>query len=154
MHLRAANISDLEHFYRHQADDDAIQMAAFTSEDPYDKDAYLTKWSRLLDDETINLQTLIVDQEIIGCVAKYLMEGKAEITYAIDKKYWGQGWATKAVLEFLTIEKTRPMFAHVAFDNLGSQKVLEKAGFKKTHSMKGFANARGKEIEEFVYELN
>jgi hypothetical protein len=50
------------------------------------------------------------------------MEGDAEITYWIDKKFWGQGVATKALKDLLMIEKTRPVFGRVAFDNLGSQK--------------------------------
>lgn len=153
MHLRPAINSDLEILYQHQADVEATHMAAFTSEDPYDKEAYLKKWNRLLNDETINLQVIIVADEIIGCVGKYIMDGKAEITYAIDKSHWGQGWATKAVIEFLRIEKSRPLHAHVAFDNLGSQKVLEKAEFKKIGSMMSYAKARGKEIVEFIYVI-
>jgi [ribosomal protein S5]-alanine N-acetyltransferase len=53
----------------------------------------------------------------------------------------------------LTIENTRPVFGRVAFDNFGSQKVLEKCGFVKIGTDKGFANARQTEIEEFIYRL-
>jgi ribosomal-protein-alanine N-acetyltransferase len=41
-----------------------------------------------------------------------------------------------------------------AFDNIGSQRVMEKCGFKKTGTDKGFANGRGKETEEFIYVLS
>ena len=55
--------------------------------------------------------------------------------------------------EFLTIETERPIFGRVVFDNFGSQKVLEKCGFIKIGTEKGFANARQTEVEEFIYKL-
>ncbi|MFP8894704.1 hypothetical protein [Chryseobacterium sp. EZn1] len=51
-------------------------------------------------------------------------------------------------------ETTRPVLAVLLFDNLGSQKILEKCGFKKIGTDKGFANARQMEIEEFIYRLD
>ncbi|MGI8469749.1 MAG: GNAT family N-acetyltransferase, partial [Pyrinomonadaceae bacterium] len=86
-------------------------------------------------------------------IAKFEMEGDTEITYWIDRNFWGKGIATTALKNFLTIENTRPVFGRVAFDNLGSQKVLEKCGFVKIGTDKGFANARQTEIEEFIYKL-
>lgn len=50
-------------------------------------------------------------------------------------------------------QHTKPIFGRVVFDNLGSQKVLEKCGFVKIVADKGFANARQTEIEEFIYKL-
>ena len=102
----------------------------------------------------MNNQTIILDNTIVGSIAKFVMEGKTEITYWIDRKFWGQGIATTALEVFLKIELTRPMFGRVAFDNFGSQKVLEKCGFIKIGTDKGFANARQKEVEEFIYKLS
>ena len=81
------------------------------------------------------------------------MEGDAEITYWIDRKFWGRGIATKALKELLKMEPARPIFGRVAFDNFGSQKVLEKCGFEKIGSDKGFSTVRGTEIEEYIYKL-
>jgi ribosomal-protein-alanine N-acetyltransferase len=81
------------------------------------------------------------------------MGNEAGITYWIDKKFWGQGIATTALKGLLKIEQTRPIYGRVAFDNYGSQKVLEKCGFIKIGKDKGFANARQTEIEEFIYRL-
>jgi RimJ/RimL family protein N-acetyltransferase len=55
---------------------------------------------------------------------------------------------------FLNLETARPLFGRVAFDNLGSQKVLENCGFVKIGTDRGFANARQAEIEEFIYRLD
>ncbi|SFE60833.1 Protein N-acetyltransferase, RimJ/RimL family [Chitinophaga sp. CF118] len=151
--LRKTEITDLEFFFIFQLDKEANYLAAFTSKDPADKTAYLQKYTKLLNDPTINMWTIMVNSIIAGSIAKFEMEGDAEITYWIDKKFWAKGIATKALKDFLTIENTRPIFGRVAFDNLGSQKVLEKCSFIKVGTDKGFANARQAEIEEFIYKL-
>jgi len=151
--IRPAIVSDLEIFFEQQADEQAMHMAAFTSLDPNDKQGFINKFTGLLDDDSINLQTILLEKKIIGSVAKYLLEGKPEITYALDKKYWGRGHTTKAVLLFLQVETARPMNARAAIDNIGSQKVLKNVGFKQVGTGHGFAKARGKEIEEIIYML-
>lgn len=152
--LRPTIVADLETLFKIQLDEEASYQAAFTSKDSQNKEAYLAKYTRLLNDPTVNNQTIIVDDAIVGSIAKFVMEGDAEITYWIDKKFWGQGVATTALEDLLILEKTRPVFGRVAFDNLGSQKVLEKCGFVKIGTDKGFANARQMEIEEFIYRLD
>ncbi|WP_160140003.1 GNAT family N-acetyltransferase [Chryseobacterium sp. c4a] len=152
--LRPTTIADLEILFQFQLDDEGRHLAAFTSQDSTDKEAYLAKYTKLLDNPTVNNQTIIVDSVIAGSIAKFVMEGDAEITYWIDKNFWGKGVATTALKNFLTIEPARPIFGRVAFDNLGSQKVLEHCGFVKIGTDKGFANARQKEIEEFIFRLD
>ncbi len=151
--LRPTEISDLDTLFLFQTDKEAGYLAAFMPKDPTDKYAYLNKYTKLLADPTVNNQTIIVNNIIAGSIAKFVMEGDAEITYWIDRNFWGQGIATKALKDFLNAETTRPIFGRVAFDNFGSQKVLEKCGFVKTGTDKGFANARQTEIEEFIYKL-
>lgn len=151
--LRKTIVADLEHFFIFQLDEEANHLAAFTSKDPTDKPAYLQKYTRHVNDPTINMCTIIVDNVIAGSIAKFEMEGDAGITYWIDKQFWGKGVATKALQHFLTLENARPIFGHVAFDNIGSQRVLEKCNFVKVGTDKGFANARQAEIEEFIYKL-
>lgn len=151
--LRRTQIPDLEFLFQFQLDKEGGYLAAFMPKDPADKTAYLAKYIKLLGDPLINNQTIMAGDVIAGSIAKFVIEGDAEITYWIDRKFWGQGIATKALKNFLIIETTRPLFARVAFDNFGSQKVLEKCGFVKTGSDKGFANARQAEIEEFIYKL-
>jgi RimJ/RimL family protein N-acetyltransferase len=151
--LRPTEIPDLDHLFEFQLDEEGGYLAAFMPKDHADKSAYLAKYTKLLNDPTVNNQTIVMGDTIVGSIAKFVMEGDAEITYWIDRKFWGQGIATKALKKFLTIETARPLFGRVAFDNFGSQKVLEKCGFIKTGIDKGFANARQAEIEEFIYQL-
>ncbi|MET3035884.1 GNAT family N-acetyltransferase [Chryseobacterium sp. NRRL B-14859] len=152
--LRPTVVADLEILFQFQLDPEANYLAAFTSKDSTNKETYLAKYTKLLNDPTVNNQTIIAGTVIAGSIAKFIMGDDAEITYWIDKNFWGQGVATTALKEFLKIETARPIFGRVAFDNSGSQKVLEKCGFVKISTDTGFANARQTEIEEFIYRLD
>jgi RimJ/RimL family protein N-acetyltransferase len=145
---------DLEAFFQFQLDKEANYLAAFTSKDPNNKTVYIEKYTKFVTDPTIDMRTIKVNGVIAGSIAKFVMENDAGITYWIDRKFWGQGIATTALGDFLKIQQTRPIYGHVAFDNYGSQKVLEKCGFVKIGKDKGFANARQAEIEEYIYKLS
>jgi len=151
--LRKTQHTDLAFLFQFQLDKEANYLAAFTSKDPGDKEAYLEKFTKLLNDPTINMHTIWLDDTIAGSIAKYEINGEAEISYWIDKRFWGKGLATTALQQFLTIENIRPISGRTAFDNIGSQRVLEKCGFVRVGQDKGFANARQMEIEEFIYKL-
>ncbi len=152
--LTRTETGDLDTLFEFQLDEEANYLAAFTSGDSSDRSAYIEKYSRFLTDPSIHMRTIKLDGRIVGSIAKYVRDGHAEITYWIDREVWGNGVATTALTEFLNIERTRPLFARVAFDNLGSRRVLEKCGFVKVGVDKGFANARQAEIEEYTYELS
>ncbi|MDB5269268.1 MAG: GCN5-related N-acetyltransferase [Hymenobacter sp.] len=145
---------DLDTLFQFQLDEEANYLAAFTSKDPSDKNAYIEKYEKHLADPTINMRTIKANGEIVGSIAKFIMHGEAGITYWIDRKFWGSGIATAALTEFLKIEQARPIYGGVVFDNYGSQKVLEKCGFVRIGTDKGFANARQVEIEEYIYKLS
>ncbi len=152
--LRPTEIADLEILFKFQLDKESGYLAAFMPKDPTDKSAYINKHKKLLTDPTVNNQTIILNNTIVGSVGKFILDGHAEITYWIDRNYWGQGIASTALKEFLKNEITRPIFGRVAFDNIGSQKVLEKCGFIKTGTDRGFASARQIEIEEYIYTFS
>jgi len=153
IHLRKTLPTDLDLLFQFQLDKDGQYLAAFMPQNAGDRDAYLAKHTKFLSDPAITSITILIDNEIIGSIAKFVMHNEAEITYWIDKKFWRQGITSTALKDFLKIELTRPIFARVAFDNYGSQKVLEKCGFVKVGRDKGFASARQQEIEEFIYKL-
>jgi RimJ/RimL family protein N-acetyltransferase len=44
------------------------------------------------------------------------------------------------------------LYGRTAFDNIGSQRVLEKCGFVKVGTDTGYANARQANIEEYIYK--
>ena len=145
---------DLNAFFQFQLDKEASYLAAFTAKDTNDETAYVERYTRYLTDPSIHMRTIMADGEIAGSISKYVIEEEAEITYWMDRKFWGKGIATAALSAFLQIEQSRPIYGRVAFDNFGSQRVLEKCGFIKIGTDKGFANARQTEIEEYIYKLS
>ena len=152
--LRDVVKDDLPIFFEQQLDPEANFMAAFTAKDPTNQDAFMAHWHKILADDTTINKAIIFNKQVAGSIASYEDEGKPEVTYWLGKEYWGQGIATWALKEFLAhINKTRPIYARVAKDNLGSRRVLEKCGFKIIGEGKGYANARGQEIEELLLEL-
>ena len=152
--LRNVVNDDLPIFFEYQLDQGANYMAAFTARDPTDQEAFLAHWHRILADKTNIIQTILFNRQVAGSVSSYEEEGKPEVTYWLGKEYWGKGIATRALKEFLAQKnQIRPIYARVAKDNLGSRRVLEKCGFKIIGESKGFANARGEEIEELHLEL-
>ena len=152
--LRNVVNDDLPIFFEYQLDQEANFMAAFTAKDPTNQEAFMAHWHRILADQTNIIQTILVNGQVAGSVSSYEEEGKPEVTYWIGKEYWGKGIATRALKEFLAQKnQIRPIYARVAKDNLGSRRVLEKCGFKIIGESKGFANARGQEIEELLLEL-
>lgn len=152
--LRDIKESDLQIFFNHQKDPEANFMAAFTSKDPESWNVFLKHWNKIMADETVTIKTIVIKKKVVGHVATFVLFGEREVTYWIDKEYWGRGIATLALIKFLVIIKIRPLFARAAKDNIGSMRVLEKCGFIKHGDDKYFANARGKEIEESIFKLN
>ena len=151
--LRPVEMADLPIFFAYQQEPEAIQMAAFTAKDPADKDAFDAHWAKIMADDSVFIRTILYEGEVAGSVLKYEMFGEAEVSYWIGKKFWGKGIATAALQQFLKVFQIRPLHARVAKDNVGSTRVLQKCGFKITGEDKGFANARGMEIEEYVLML-
>jgi RimJ/RimL family protein N-acetyltransferase len=152
--LRDVVDDDLPLFFAFQLDPDANYMAAFIARDPTDRAAFTTHWNKILLEPTNIIRTIVCDGQVVGSVSSYLMSGKPEVTYWIGRAHWGKGIATRALTAFLAqVNATRPIYARVAKDNLGSRRVLEKCGFQVIGEAKGFANARGAEIEELHLEL-
>jgi RimJ/RimL family protein N-acetyltransferase len=152
--LRKIVVEDLPVFFAQQLDKAANRMAAFTAKDPTDRAAFTAHWTKILADTTVIARAILCDGKVAGHVMSYLQVGRPEVTYWIGKESWGQGIATHALSEFLArANPTRPMYARVARDNHGSRRVLAKCGFKVIGETRGFANARGMEIDELELEL-
>jgi RimJ/RimL family protein N-acetyltransferase len=152
--LRDVLQDDLPVFFEHQLDPDANYMAAFTAKDPANREAFTAHWHRMMSDPTVIIRTIVCDGQVVGSVLSYEESGKPEVSYWLGKGYWGRGIATWALSAFLAqANTTRPIYARVAKDNLGSLRVLEKCGFATVGQSKGFANARGEEVEEWLLEL-
>jgi RimJ/RimL family protein N-acetyltransferase len=152
--LRDVREADLAVFFEHQLDPVAVRMAAFTAKDPADHPAFLAHWARILGDPDVTARTVLMGGLPVGHVASFVHGGRREVTYWIGREHWGRGIATRALAAFLaTVETRRPLYAAAAGDNVASLRVLEKCGFRIASHGRGFANARGEDIDEVLLEL-
>jgi RimJ/RimL family protein N-acetyltransferase len=153
VYLRDVAPEDLPIFFEQQKDPAAVHMAAFTSKDPTHQAAFMTHWQQILSTPTNIMKTILWRGQVVGNIGSYVEDGRPEVTYWLGKDYWGQGLATKALAAFLQVQTTRPLYGRTAKDNTGSLRVMEKCGFTVIGSDRGFANARGGEIEELLLVL-
>jgi RimJ/RimL family protein N-acetyltransferase len=153
--LRAVTEGDLATFFEDQQDPAARWMAAFVAKDPTDWAAFTAKWAKILGNEAGTARTIVCGGRPAGNVLSFVApwSGQREVSYWIGREYWGRGVATQALTAFIELLTDRPLYARAAADNVGSIRVLEKCGFIPTGRARGFAEARGEEIEEVILEL-
>jgi len=125
--LREVEPSDLPVFFEHQADPEAVRMAAFPSRD---RPAFDAHWARVLADGTVVARTILAGGRVAGNIVCFGPPEAREIGYWIGRAFWGRGIATGAVAAFLEVVPHRPLFGHVARHNAVSIRVLEKCGFR------------------------
>lgn len=152
--LRAATAADVPIFFEHQQDPVARHMAAFAPADAADRSGYLAHWNHILNDRMNLARTILYDQQVAGHILGFELFGKRTVGYWVGRDYWGKGVATQALAQFLQHdETTRPLYARAVKDNAGSLRVLEKCGFRIIGDDRGFAHARGEDVEEYILQL-
>ncbi|MET8137312.1 GNAT family N-acetyltransferase [Streptomyces sp. NPDC005251] len=152
--LRDVRDADLPIFFAQMNDPEGLRMAAFTAKDPSDSAYFEAHWARIRQDPTIIARTVVGDRdEVVGNAAVFGPPEEREVTYWIGRQYWGRGVATAALRELLVLAPERPLHGRAAADNLASIQVLKKCGFAVSGSDRGFANARGEEIDEVLLTL-
>ena len=151
--LRDVRDSDLPVFWAQMSDERAQHMAAVTRGYHYDRAVFDAHWYKVRSDPAVILRTVLADGEVAGHAAVFGPPGEREVTYWVDRAYWGRGVATAALAALLGLERARPLHAHAAADNVGSIQVLRKCGFAVTGRGRIFAQARGEEIDEVALTL-
>lgn len=156
--IRPIEPPDLDAFFDHLQHPPAQQMAAFIHEDPSDRTAHDAHWARLLENDSVCKRSIELIEPsgtpvLVGHIMSFDMQGDREITYWIDHHHWGKGIATQALKQFLGTEQTRPLFGRAAQDNIASIRVMEENGFRLLRCERGYAHARGTEIDEVVMVL-
>lgn len=152
--LRPVELGDLDHFFVQQRDPVARQMAAFTSADGGDRAAFDVHWARIMADPGIVNRTIECGGTIVGHVASFEQGGEREVTYWIARAHWGRGIATRALRSLIAELPMRPLHARAAADNAASIRVLTNCGFVACGTDRGFASARGAEIDEVLLRLD
>ncbi len=148
MKLRDVTEADLPIFFEHQREPDANRMAAFP---PRERDAFMAHWrTKVLGNANNKKKAVVVGDDVAGNVVSWEQDGKRCVGYWMGRAYWGRGIATRALIEFVTYhEKARPLHAFVAAHNIGSIRVLDKAGFRRV----GEPSVGHDGVEELLMEL-
>ncbi len=141
--LRDVIQEDLPVFFEHQLDPVATEMAAFPSRD---REAFMAHWAKIMKNAEVIIKTILFDGQVAGNIVSFEMDGRREVGYWVGREFWGKGIASESLRQFLGDEKRRPLFAHVARNNVASKKVLEKCGFE-------VIGTEGKESEELILTL-
>ena len=152
--LRPIDDADLDVLFELMRDPESVRMAAFTAADPDDRAAFDAHMAKIRAAPDVTNRAVTVDGRLVGSIAAFVVEGDTEVTYWIDRAYWGQGIAGRALAQLLDLVPVRPLFASAASDNAGSLRVLQRAGFVVTGTGTGYANGRGAEIEETFLRLD
>ncbi|MFD9791663.1 GNAT family N-acetyltransferase [Streptomyces sp. NPDC059070] len=150
--LREVRGGDLPLFYAQMSDPESVRMAAFGPEDPADRARFDAHWARILSSDAV-IRTVLADGEVVGHASVYGPPDEREVTYWVDRAHWGRGVATAALSALVALVPVRPLHARAAADNTGSIRVLQKCGFDIVGHDRGFAQARGREIDEVVLLL-
>ncbi|KAJ8549016.1 hypothetical protein K7X08_032723 [Anisodus acutangulus] len=148
--LRPIEISDIDHFMEWATDENVSQFCTW--------DTYTSKTQAF---EFLNniaiphpyLRAICINNRAIGSISVTPNSGldscRAELGYVLAHKYWGKGIATRAVKmvtsvvfsEFPYLERLEAL---VDVDNIGSQRVLEKAGFLREGILRKYLVLKGK----------
>jgi RimJ/RimL family protein N-acetyltransferase len=149
--LRPVEPADIDIFYDHQADPASWAMAVVT---PRDRPAHLAHWTTVIMANPRNVtRTVVVDGAVAGNIGSWVSEdGRRWVGYVYGREFWGRGIATDALRDYLEHEMTeRPLHAHVATSNVGSQRVLEKNGFVRPSDQ---PDIEGDGVELWLYRLD
>ena len=152
LRLREVEDADLPVFFEQQLDPEANRAAAFTYPDPADRQVFEDHWRRIRSNPETVIRAIEVDGELTGYVAGFRQAGRHEVAYWLVREFWGRGIGSEALSAFLDGWKPGTVYARAAADNIASRRVLEKCGFTVVGQERGFANARGEEIDELVFE--
>ena len=82
-------------------------------------------------------------------------EKSAELAYAINKKYWGNGYAPEAAKKLLELAfqdlKIERLWAKFSSENPASGRVMEKIGMEKEGILRHTKNLCGDFVDQVIY---
>lgn len=111
--------------------------------------------------EITNIFAIEVNDEACGGIGLHpqtdIMRLNAELGYWLSEKYWGNGIVTEAIIqtvkygfEHLHIHR---IYARPFGNNISSQKVLEKAGFKLEARLEKVIIKNNEVLDELIYAI-
>ena len=91
--------------------------------------------------------------QVVGYIGQFTRSDLPEVSYELGPKFWGKGFATTALGQFVSGIDVRPLYARAVKDNARSIGVLRKCGFSTVGEGR-FIAAGGHEVEELIFALD
>jgi RimJ/RimL family protein N-acetyltransferase len=142
--LREIRESDIPILFAYQNDPEANAMAAFPARD---EPAFREHLGRVLANPEVLTRAIINGDVVVGQIGSWTEDGARNVGYWIGREHWGNGYATAALRALVAIDHARPLWAHIAEHNVGSQRVVERSGFVLDRKVQ-------EDVLEFVYRLD
>jgi ribosomal-protein-alanine N-acetyltransferase len=159
--LRAWATSDIDNLVKHANNPNIAKTMTNAFPHPYTQEAGLAFITMANSKKPLSIFALCLNNEAIGGIGVHpqqdIHEKCAELGYWLAEPFWGKGIASKAVLKmidfaFLNFDIVR-LYARPFSSNIGSQKVLEKCGFKLEARLKKSIFKNGVYMDELIYSI-
>jgi RimJ/RimL family protein N-acetyltransferase len=148
--LRPVLPADLPRLYELQLDPESNRLAVTN---PRTAEVFDAHWAKALGDPGNISRAILSDGELVGAISCFPMDGDDHVGYWVDRAYWGQGIASRALRLLLWEVSRRPLTATAATTNVASIKVLLKCGFEIERVRHSPATDRYPECDETVLRL-
>lgn len=157
--LRQWSMSDVDSLAEHANNYNIAKWLTNQFPYPYSKKAGEAFISSILNDNPQKVFAIEVDGEAVGSIGIFpqsdIHEKSAEIGYFLSEKHWGKGIMPKAIADivaygFENFDIVR-IYARPFSTNKGSQRVLEKSGFKLEARLEKALFKHGEYMDELIY---
>lgn len=151
--LRDLDDDDLDAIFEMMRDAEARALAAFTADDPDDREAFDAWIARERAADDVLYQVVTENGGFAGTAAVFTVDGDREVSLWVARHAWGRGVATAALRLVMSREPVRPLFARAAGHNAAAIAVLRGSGFAEVSRSNVFAPALSREADEVVFAL-
>ncbi|KAK7308856.1 hypothetical protein RJT34_05140 [Clitoria ternatea] len=160
--LRPLNLSDLDDLMVWTTDE---KVAKFCSWEPYTSKEEGINFIQNIATKFAWCRAIYLNDRAIGCISltsnsehDKTREKSAELGYVVGSKYWGKGIATQVVKQavkdgFSELTQLMRVEALVDVENVGSQRVLEKAGFQREGILRKYIFLKGKGRDMVIFSF-
>ncbi|KAL2349473.1 hypothetical protein Fmac_003473 [Flemingia macrophylla] len=158
--LRPLELSDLDDLLVWTSDE---KVATFCRWDPYTSKEDGINFIQNIATKFVWCRAICLNNRAIGCVSlssnsDHDRRRSVELGYVLGSKYWGKGVATLVVKQvvkaaFTELEDLERVEALVDVKNVGSQRVLEKAGFQREGLLRKYVFLKGYSRDVFIFSV-
>ncbi len=159
--LRPWNLSDLGQLVNYANNWNVAKYLTDQFPFPYTEDAGKSFIEMASKDNPVRIFAITLSDEAVGGIGIHpqqdIFKKNAELGYWLAEPFWGKGIMTTAVKEMLEYSfnnfEINRVFARPFGNNVGSQKVLEKAGFVLEARLSKVLFKNGEYLDELIYAV-